>query len=413
MSVYTGYLIRRERLARNLSQEGLAKGVCATSYLSKIEQGLVEPGQEIIDRLFAALEIDFVRDAQLESEAQRQLERYFFLLDGGEPCDGPDAFFAAHGGELARSEFALAYQVYRLYTVARSENDGGTGALLDGLRPFMCCLSAGLRQRVLIIEAEFAQTQEETWALLQQAAQLGQTSLIAYKLGLCAYHSGRYSQSVELTEQAYALACSEGSPLVMIWSNFLLGSCACNRYDVAQARRCYDRARALARGYRENMDNYANYNLGSTYLEMGDDENALRYLREAGEEKDDAFHNTLLHQKMAIVCQRTGAREEGLAHLALAKERFAANTWMQERHNPALLAKMLRFAELVFEAEPMALPEFEQVTRELYSEAGTWYGYGFRRFYGRYLVQLYKRQRRYKEALLVQEEMENGEFPEK
>ena len=37
MKHFTGFLIRRERLRRNLSQEGLCKGICSVSYLSKIE----------------------------------------------------------------------------------------------------------------------------------------------------------------------------------------------------------------------------------------------------------------------------------------------------------------------------------------------------------------------------------------
>ena len=104
MSAYTGYLIRCERLAQNLSQEGLAKGICAVSYLSKIEQGQVEPGQEIIDRLFAALHIDFVREPELEREAERQLAEFFFLREADEPCDEQHEFFAQHGEKLLCSE---------------------------------------------------------------------------------------------------------------------------------------------------------------------------------------------------------------------------------------------------------------------------------------------------------------------
>ena len=41
---YYGTLICRERLRRNWSQEGLCRGICAVSYLSKIEKGRAEPG---------------------------------------------------------------------------------------------------------------------------------------------------------------------------------------------------------------------------------------------------------------------------------------------------------------------------------------------------------------------------------
>ena len=123
MSAYTGYLIRTERLAQNFSQEGLAKGICAVSYLSKIEQGQVEPGAEIINRLFSALHIDFVRDPALEEEAQRQLDRFFFLMETGEPYEEQKAFFSKNRERLCRSEFAIKLKLYELVSCARLEKN--------------------------------------------------------------------------------------------------------------------------------------------------------------------------------------------------------------------------------------------------------------------------------------------------
>ncbi|MBQ6580357.1 MAG: helix-turn-helix transcriptional regulator, partial [Oscillospiraceae bacterium] len=52
---YTGFLIRKLRLEKNWSQEGLCKGICAVSYLSKIEQGKAEASEEILKALFERL----------------------------------------------------------------------------------------------------------------------------------------------------------------------------------------------------------------------------------------------------------------------------------------------------------------------------------------------------------------------
>ena len=38
-----GFLLRRERVRRGWSQDGLCRGICAVSYLSKIEQGKAAP----------------------------------------------------------------------------------------------------------------------------------------------------------------------------------------------------------------------------------------------------------------------------------------------------------------------------------------------------------------------------------
>ena len=47
-----GFLVRCHRLQRNYSQEGLCRGICAVSYLSKLEQGKVQAADEIYQALF-------------------------------------------------------------------------------------------------------------------------------------------------------------------------------------------------------------------------------------------------------------------------------------------------------------------------------------------------------------------------
>lgn len=64
---YYGTLICRERLRRNWSQEGLCRGICAVSYLSKIEKGRAEPSPQILQMLLQRLELR--TDSRLEAEA--------------------------------------------------------------------------------------------------------------------------------------------------------------------------------------------------------------------------------------------------------------------------------------------------------------------------------------------------------
>ena len=70
-----------------------------------------------------------------------------------------------------------------------------------------------------------------------------------------------------------------------------------------------------------------------------------------------------------------------------------------------LYGTMVRFAELLLEENVSDLPEYEQVVRRLYTQTKGTFGHGFMQFYGRDLVELLKHQRKYKEALQVQEEM--------
>ena len=88
-----------------------------------------------------------------------------------------------------------------------------------------------------------------------------------------------------------------------------------------------------------------------------------------------------------------------LARMAFEKERWP------EAFRDDLMEKMLDFAQMMLTDGAAGLPEFEQAARALYEESGQVYGYGYKRFYGKFLIESYKSQRRYKEALHIQEEI--------
>ena len=405
MSAYTGYLIRKTRMEKNLSQEGLAKGICASSYLSKIEKGTAEPESEIIDRLFAALGIEFVRDPALEDEAQRQLDRFFFLYEAQQPHDEQDAFFAQNGGRLERSGFALAYHVQRLCTAADRGQVEAAQALRARIEPFLPCMEEKLRQRALCAMADVADTTLESLELFKRAALLGPSCVVEMGLALCMNRMGQYEQSMETCERAFSLACEQGNPYVMIYSSFLMGTNACDRYDLGLAQRYYSKAIALSRGYAKSYEDYASYNLGATYLEIGREEEAFAWMKKTHEMDDDPHHNMMLHQKLTILYAGRGETQCAAEHLAQAR------VWLQEAkkvtgYGAALYEKMIDFAGMLIGPQAKRSPEYERLLLELYEQTANTFSHSFSQFYGRYLIEHYKSQRRYKDALRVREEID-------
>ena len=65
-----GFIIRRERVCRGWSQEGLCRGICAVSHLSKIEQGKAAPTEEILRLLYRRLELPWAEADQWEKLVQ-------------------------------------------------------------------------------------------------------------------------------------------------------------------------------------------------------------------------------------------------------------------------------------------------------------------------------------------------------
>lgn len=404
MSTYTGYLIRRERLAQNLSQEGLCRGICAVSYLSKIEQGLVEPGEEIIDGLFHALGVDFVRDPELEEEAQQQLERFFFLREAEEPHEEQIAFFERYGERLARSEFALSYGVYRLCRKADEHLKEETRACFEKLKPFLACMPARVQQEALFAYGRKTENPQEAAAIFEQAARLRPSCVVLNTLANCYCSMGRYGKSMELTERALSLAFEQGNVLVMIRACFRLGLEACNRHEMELAKRYFARVIALSRGQRKDFSKYIHYSLGSSYLELGQTEEALRHLKQSKEDETNHQHNLLLHQKLAIAHVLLGNREAARREVNIAKC-FLPKAQAMPIAGRVLFGEMIRFAELLAEADGQETPEYEKNLRLLYTRTMDAFGFSFRQFYGGFLVALLKKQRRYKEALQIQEEM--------
>ena len=103
MEPFIGILIRRERLARNYSQEGLCRGICAVSYLSKIEQGKAQAGYDVIVPLLARLGIDFETDRAFLAWAGDRVDTlYRELLAGREEGETFRRALSKLEGEEAR-----------------------------------------------------------------------------------------------------------------------------------------------------------------------------------------------------------------------------------------------------------------------------------------------------------------------
>ena len=116
-----GLLIRQARLRRDWSQEGLCRGICAPSYLSKIEQGRAEASDEVRGLLFARLGLSWTEDpaGALHARTEECMEA---LLSGGGA-----AFKAAFEPLRAEEERFLGSSCAADYLLLRAfacENEG-------------------------------------------------------------------------------------------------------------------------------------------------------------------------------------------------------------------------------------------------------------------------------------------------
>ena len=78
-----GILIRKRRQMANWSQETLCEGICAVSYLSKIEQGKTEGSSEVLYLLLRRLGILWREEPEFCRETSNWFEEWYDRLFSG------------------------------------------------------------------------------------------------------------------------------------------------------------------------------------------------------------------------------------------------------------------------------------------------------------------------------------------
>lgn len=296
MSVpFPSALIRYERLKRNWSQEGLCEGICAVSYLSKIEQGKAEPSDDILQALMRRLDLEW------------------------------------HGGEEAREVRGLLDELLE----AELSMDGETHAALmeriAGMRdvclngPYMPDLLLLERLHLYKVDADvkelsafedcFTPEQRAIWLMIQdryeEALALMPISYTYLGSGASAYFGGQYTQAMERLLQACTLATEEGRARVLLQARMLLGNCYSDQNDYEAMCRHYQAARRLAR---DLGDDYIlesiRYNTAATQMQMGMYEEAYQYYQSLEQPYALALH------KMAVCQEKLGLPEDALRTLA-------------------------------------------------------------------------------------------------
>lgn len=371
---YYGNLILRERLARSWSQAGLCKGVCAVSYLSKIETGKAEPSDEVLRALLERLGLH--TDAALEAEARRCAEDAYELLFTGR-FEELSAALPDESDERFRASAAwLDILLLRRFAAGGEALDAGLEACMD--------------ERQLALQRTLQRRGEEALALLPNA-------FCHWSLGGIAYDAGRYADAVEHLQAAYDLAARDGAARLMLLCRVYIGNCYCNRHDMDRMLSHYAAAKRLATalGERELLRGIA-YNTAAAQMEHGQFEEAYAYFSSL-----DAPGALALH-KLAICCERTKRTKEAFAALERAA---AADT---ELHKPEPVAKMLAVVRFRLEhSDYLRREEYGALLLDCFSRCRAELPQGYAEFHLPWVVEWYTAARQYKKVCELM-----ADFPE-
>lgn len=293
-------LIRYQRLERNWSQEGLCDGICAVSYLSKIEQGKAEPNAEILHALMQRLELKWHEEsAQEAAELVEELWEATRSLDWAEEtrlrerlADGRERYL--NGPYMLD---VLLLERVRWNDVPQMDPN-------DLLPAFENCFDS--RQRAWYLLAQ--DRCEEAFILMPNA-------FVSLCCGNLAYHAGNYTLAMERLLQSCTLAAEEGRARVLMLARALLGNCYSDQNDYSAMRRHYQTAARLARDLGdENLLDTIRYNTAATQMQMGHYEEAYRYFSAIKDPYAMALH------KKAVCEEKLGRPQEALQTLVLVEK---------------------------------------------------------------------------------------------
>ena len=369
---WLGIWIRQNRLQKNWSQDGLCKGICAVSYLSKIEQGKVIPAPEILYALAAKLDGSWETDPDTLEHYRKLVDaqyQYIFTLNPAEWKES-SAEFEQYREAMTSSPFLLDCLLLEIWFDHRPKTE------LDGLKGYLGAMSSRQHQLYLMLTNS------------QAAMQLYPSSYTCYWAGIEEYENGYYTHAVELLTRANSLAAEDGELYLQTSCRIFIGNCYANMLDMEQMQRHYHAARKMSEALGQQNDlNSIDYNLASTQLEMGDFLSAYRYFSNLSDPSALDLH------KLAICCEKLGDRQaalNALEQIHTARQEFPDKEMMDKMC--AIVRYRLTHPDYLTDHEygKLLLGTFAEMRKKLPA--------GFAGFHLPWVLEWYREHRLYKDA---------------
>ena len=221
-----GLLIRQARLQRDWSQEGLCRGICAPSYLSKIEQGKAAPSPEVTELLLHRLGLVWTPEPEGLAPCWKA------LLSGSPNFDSLyEQLVQPRREVLAFSPLAADALLLDAFYA-------------DEMRPLPVEWEPFLSTRQLALHRGL----QGRW---EEAVRLEPLPLLAAHHGEFLYAEGEYTAAIEVLRDAYRSASDAGYPYLMLSCRLWMGNCYSDLGRMEEMLTHYSVAEHLAEALRD------------------------------------------------------------------------------------------------------------------------------------------------------------------
>lgn len=403
MKNISGLLLRYHRLKQNISQEGLCKGICVVSYVSKIEQGKVQPSPEIITALFDRLHITYHHDSAFLAMNEKALHKCIEgLYYGCRDIAFEESVIQRHE-ELLNSPLCAGYLLFLAYMRFREKKD--IHKELEELSTLLPSFSdEQLFYYHYLMGCDHSASFEHCRFHLHEAGKYQNLCILDHALGLLYADIGDYSLSLDYQQSAYRKACDEGHIEVMKYASMHIANCYSNLQAESLMLKYYTQCSHICRFVNDrSLEGIIYYNIGSTYLQWKDYEQGETYLLKSYDLFDemDQEMKFLLLQKLSLLYVENRQPDKGRLYL----ERMP--TYLEQGDTDRY--KLLAFIQLRYEPDYLQNKQYVEVLETICKGDDKKLFYGIRIFHMMYLVEAYRYHRRYKEAADLMVQMR--EFP--
>ncbi len=369
-----GIIIRRRRQELAWSQTTLCDGVCAVSYLSKIEQGKAEASSEVLQLLFQRLGIRWRAEPEFCRQTAAWFEDWYDCLFSGEETDALGQELAARREEYRNSPFLLDYLLLTWLTAGEPPED---------MEEYVPTMNVRQRNLYLCLNKQF---DELLWTTDQ--------SYFLLKIGEHHFVRGRYTDAVAYLQRCVDQACREGSLSILMLCQMWLGNCYSALNQLSQTQKFYAAAIRMARRLGRQVEmKVITYNLATTELQMGLTEEALRHLLERPWDEAMYFH------KLAICYEQLGQKDRALAALDQAQaapQRELTGDPVQVREVFEQMCQLVRFR--LEDPHYVKNPQYGSTLISCIRSQGKLFPMSFVRFHARWLEEWYTANRQYQKA---------------
>ena len=388
-----GQMLRIERLRQGKELKEVAGSICSISTLSKIERGKQKVDPDMLVDLYNELGISYENNEEFIDNMSYYIKQFFYETIYQFEHESLKVL-EKENDRLNYSPLALDWMIIK----ANEYKDKTVLSILDQCVDFMTQEQLGWYYLIPRYEDRDIELEKRT-----KAQRILQNSFSTLGLMGIYWRNGEYGDVNNLSKMAINFALDEGNTWALSQVYLLLGGI----YS------CYNMEEAMIGEYQKSMNLLKNtnwtkelesmyYNMGATYISLGDYKKAREYLMKSHNDSFSSYH------KWAVLEIKVGNIEEANQWINKMKrytidyreKNNSSETW--DKFNKFYYDEMIEILEvtkLQLTGNPQKSKDYIPLLESLMDKFLKEGRYGFMIFHKDSLREAYIKNRRYKDAL--------------